>query len=45
MRFLVAGIGDGLSTFFEADASARARKAALAGGPPLLAATALARLC
>lgn len=45
VRFLVAGIGDGLSTFFEADASARAGKAALAGGPPLLAATALARLC
>jgi glycerol dehydrogenase len=45
VRFLVAGIGDGLSTFFEADASSRANKPALAGGPPLLAATALARLC
>jgi glycerol dehydrogenase len=45
VRFLVAGIGDGLSTWFEADASARAGKHALAGGPPLLAATALARLC
>jgi glycerol dehydrogenase len=45
VRFLVAGIGDGLSTYFEADASARAGKPALAGGPPLLAATALARLC
>lgn len=45
VRFLVAGIGDGLSTYFEADASARAGKHALAGGPPLLAAIALARLC
>jgi glycerol dehydrogenase len=45
VRFLVAGIGDGLSTWFEADASARAGKPALAGGPPLMAATALARLC
>jgi glycerol dehydrogenase-like iron-containing ADH family enzyme len=35
VRFLVAGIGDGLSTFFEADASACAGKAALAGGTPL----------
>jgi hypothetical protein len=38
-------MGNGLSTFFEADASARAGQAALAGGPPLLTATALARLC
>jgi glycerol dehydrogenase len=45
VRFLVAGIGDGLSTWFEADASARAGRPALAGGPPLMAATALARLC
>jgi glycerol dehydrogenase len=45
VRFLVAGIGDGLSTYFEADASARAGRHALAGGPPLLAASALARLC
>ena len=45
VRFLVAGIGDGLSTFFEADASATTRKPAMAGGPPLLAATTLARLC
>ena len=46
VRFLVAGIGDGLSTWFEADASVDdARKPAMAGGPPLLAAMTLARLC
>lgn len=45
VRFLVAGIGDGLSTYFEADASSTTRKPAMAGGPPLLAATTLARLC
>ena len=45
VRFLVAGIGDGLSTFFEADASSTTRKPAMAGGPPLLAAKTLARLC
>jgi glycerol dehydrogenase len=45
VRFLVAGIGDGLSTYFEADTAARAGRHALAGGPPLLAAIALARLC
>ena len=45
VRFLVAGIGDGLSTFFEADASSTTRKPTMAGGPPLLAATTLARLC
>jgi glycerol dehydrogenase len=45
VRFLVAGIGDGLSTFFEAEASSTTRKPAMAGGPPLLAAKTLARLC
>ena len=45
VRFLVAGIGDGLSTFFEADSSATTSKSAMAGGPPLLAAKTLARLC
>jgi glycerol dehydrogenase len=45
VRLLVAGIGDGLSTFFEADASSTTRKPTMAGGPPLLAATTLARLC
>jgi glycerol dehydrogenase len=42
---LVAGIGDGLSTFFEAEASSTTRKPTMAGGPPLLAARNLARLC
>jgi glycerol dehydrogenase len=45
VRFLVAGIGDGLSTWFEADASSTTRAAAMAGGPPLQAALTLARLC
>jgi len=45
VRFLVAGIGDGLSTHFEAQASASTRKVTMAGGPPLLAGIALARLC
>lgn len=45
VRFLVAGIGDGLSTFFEADASSTTRKPTMAGGPPVQAATTLARLC
>jgi glycerol dehydrogenase len=45
VRFLVAGIGDGLSTWFEADASSRTRAKAMAGGAPLEAALTLARLC
>jgi len=45
VRFLVAGIGDGLSTYFEADASSRTRKATMAGGAPTLAALSIARLC
>ena len=45
VRFLVAGIGDGLSTFFEADASSITRAPAMAGGAPLQAALTLARLC
>lgn len=45
VRFLVAGIGDGLSTYFEADASARTRKKTMAGGAPTIAALAIARLC
>lgn len=45
VRFLVAGIGDGLSTYFEADASSRTRKQTMAGGAPTLAALAIARLC
>jgi len=45
VRFLVAGIGDGLSTWFEADASSATRAPAMAGGAPLQAALTLARLC
>lgn len=45
VRFLVAGIGDGLSTWFEADASSTTRAPAMAGGAPLGAALNLARLC
>lgn len=45
VRFLVAGIGDGLSTWFEADASSTTKAAAMAGGAPLQAALTLARLC
>ena len=45
VRFLVAGIGDGLSTYFEADASSRTRKETMAGGAPTQAAIAIARLC
>ncbi len=45
VRFLVAGIGDGLSTYFEADSSSRTRKQAMSGGVPTLAAVTIARLC
>jgi glycerol dehydrogenase len=45
VRFLVAGIGDGLSTWFEADASSKTRARTMAGGAPLEAALTLARLC
>ena len=45
VRFLVAGIGDGLSTYFEADSSSRTRRETMAGGAPTLAALTIARLC
>ena len=45
VRFLVAGIGDGLSTYFEADSSSKTRKETMAGGAPTLAAVTIARLC
>ncbi len=45
VRLLVAGIGDGLATWYEADASATTRAAAMAGGAPLQAALTLAALC
>jgi glycerol dehydrogenase len=45
VRFLVAGIGDALSTWFEADACRQAYAPNQAGGHGTLAARALARLC
>jgi glycerol dehydrogenase len=45
VRFLVAGMGDALATWVEARAAAEARKTAMAGGAPTMAALALARLC
>jgi len=43
-RFLVAGMGDALATWVEARAVAEARKTAMAGGAPTMAALALAEL-
>jgi glycerol dehydrogenase len=45
VRFLVAGMGDGLSTYFEAEASSRTRAKTLVAGAPTQAALAIARLC
>jgi len=44
-RLLVAGMGDALATWFEADTVTRAKKANLLGGATTLSANALARLC
>lgn len=44
VRFLVAGIGDALSTWVEARAVSRSGATTLGGGPPTATATALARL-
>ena len=44
VRFLVAGIGDALATWFEAESSAKTRAEAMAGGAPTRSALALARL-
>ncbi|MDD5198507.1 MAG: glycerol dehydrogenase [Terrimicrobiaceae bacterium] len=45
VRFLIAGMGDALSTWIEADACRQACAPNLAGGVSTLAAYALARLC
>jgi glycerol dehydrogenase len=45
VRFLVAGMGDALATWVEARAAAEARRTAVAGGAPTMAALALAKLC
>ncbi|ENM5738130.1 glycerol dehydrogenase [Vibrio mimicus] len=44
-RLLVAGMGDALSTYFEARANERSGKSTMAGGAPTRAAQALAKLC
>jgi glycerol dehydrogenase len=45
VRFLVAGMGDALATWFEAEAAATTRATAMAGGAPTRSALALAELC
>ncbi|MBF9000167.1 glycerol dehydrogenase [Vibrio nitrifigilis] len=44
-RLLVAGMGDAMSTYFEARANTRSGKQTMAGGAQTLAAQALAKLC
>jgi glycerol dehydrogenase len=45
VRFLAAGIGDGLSTWVEARANLESRKPAMSGGVATRAAAAIAELC
>lgn len=45
VRLLVAGMGDALSTWFEAKACYDARATSMAGGQSTAAALSLARLC
>ena len=45
VRFLVAGMGDALSTWFEAESCRRSGAANVCGGTATLAAGAIARLC
>jgi glycerol dehydrogenase len=45
VRAFVAGMGDALSTWLEAEASYKTRAATLAGGAPTMAGLAIARLC
>lgn len=45
VRAFVAGMGDALSTWIEAEAAYKGRAANIAGGQPTMAAMALARLC
>jgi glycerol dehydrogenase len=45
VRAFVAGMGDALSTWVEAEAAYKGRAANIAGGQPTMAALALARLC
>jgi glycerol dehydrogenase len=45
VRLLISGMGDALSTYFEARANARSGGQTMAGGAPTRAAQALAKLC
>jgi glycerol dehydrogenase len=45
VRLLIAGMGDALATFFEADTAIRAHKMNVVGGASTMAAAALSRLC
>jgi glycerol dehydrogenase len=45
VRQLIAGMGDALATYFEADASMRAHRKNVVGGSSTLAAAAIAKLC
>ncbi len=45
VRWLVSGMGDGLTTWFEAEAAFKGRRPALAGGGATMTAMTLARLC
>jgi len=45
VRAFVAGMGDALTTWLEAEAAYKTRAPALSGGPPTMAAMAIARLC
>lgn len=45
VRFLAAGIGDALATWYEAEACAKSHAVTLAGGQSLKSALALAKLC
>jgi glycerol dehydrogenase len=45
VRAFVAGMGDALSTWVEAEAAHQSRASTLAGGVPTMAALAIARLC
>ena len=45
VRAFVAGMGDALSTWIEADAAFKGRASNIAGGQPTMAALAVARLC
>jgi len=45
VRWLVSGMGDGLCTWYEAEAAFKGRRTALAGGVATMAALNLAKLC